>query len=113
MKKLAILILIAISLASCSRSFHRWNADRKGDIQEAYKVQDADKRLADLHWFEQTYGQIRAYTVQYESETDQDVKRATRNNLNRWIGEYNAKMRSYDQAMWANEDLPRSLELIK
>jgi len=116
MKKLLFgfsLILLIILTYSCSRSFHIWNAKRTGDIKENYKAQDADNRMYNLQWFEQQYQAIQSYKTQYEADPDEDRRLGVKMILNREIGKYNAAMRTYYRAEWANEDLPKSIELIK
>ena len=113
MKKIVILLIVSVILfGGCSRSYHRWNADRTGDIRESYKVQDADKRLQDLHWFEDMYQLIQQTQIRYNNATE-DSKNAIRNILNGYIGEYNSRMRSYDRAMWANHDLPEKISMVE
>lgn len=114
---LMILLIIAtvgfmLTFSGCSRSYHRWNADRTGDIQEAYKVQDAGKRLQDLHWFEDMYQLIQQTQIRYNNASAES-RNAVRNILNGYIGEYNGRMRSYDRAMWANNDLPESIPMVE
>ena len=115
MKKITFLVAVGcllLSIFACSRSFHRWNADRTGDIKEAYKVQDADKRLQDLHWFEDQYQLIQQTTIRYKNASPEDVQ-ALKNIVNGYIGQYNSRMRSYDRAMWANNDLPEKIQMIE
>jgi len=104
--------IFGFSLVSCSRGFHRWQAKRTGDIGEAYKVQDADKRLADLHWFEEQYQVIQSAKIKYNNAVPED-KSSLRNILNDYIGQYNSRMRQYDRAMWANSDLPERLDMVE
>ena len=115
MKKIIFLVITAgmlFSFFACSRRVHRWNADRSGAINEAYKVQDADKRLQDLHWFEDQYQLIQQTTIRYKNAQSEDVQ-ALKNIVNGYIGQYNSRMRSYDRAMWANSDLPEKIQMIE
>lgn len=126
MKKIFFILIALFLLIGCtreadralSRSFgtnsdNRRSADRYNDVEEIWKVQDADKRLQDMHWFEDTYQQIQAYTIQVESETNVERANAVKTVLNRRIGEYNSRMRQYDRAMWANNGLPEKIEMVK
>jgi len=112
MKKLLLiisLVIVTMLSFSCSRSFHRWNAKRTGDIGEAYIINDPKERLRILAQFEDNIAEIKTNINKYENLTNDEAKPITETVINRGINEYNSNMRKYNYEMWANEDLPRRL----
>lgn len=113
MRKLFILLLVGalICTTSCSRRFHAWNSERVGDINEMYKVQDADNRLYNYQWFFSQYNEIEA-TANNVKLLEGDEKLGTMMVLNSMISEYNSKASQIrNAAKFKSDNLPYRVEL--
>lgn len=113
MKKLFFLVLVVVSLCttSCTRAFHAWNAERVGDINEMYKVQNADNRLYNYQWFFSQYNEIEA-TANNVKLLEGDEKLGTMMVLNSMISEYNSKASQIrNAAKFKSDSLPYRVEL--
>ena len=113
MKKIFIILLIGltVSMTSCTRRFHAWNSERVGDIEEMYKVQDADNRLYNYQWFFDQYNQIQA-TANNAMLLEGDEKKGTLMVLNSMIAEYNSKAsQERNAAKWKSARLPQYIDL--
>mgnify|MGYP003293602613 CR=1 FL=1 len=113
MRKLFILLLVGtlICTTSCTRAFHAWNAERVGDIDEMYKVQNADNRLYNYQWFFEQYNQISATANNVKVLTG-DERTGTLMVLNSMIAEYNSKAsQTRNAAKFKSDSLPYRIEI--
>lgn len=114
MKKILFGIMCILALSSCTRSFHKWNAERVGDINQEYMIQDARNRILSYDWYYDQYNQIQAQIANIESlPRDNENKLGMIMIVNSMIGEYNSKSRQYNHNMWKANDLPYELQLYK
>jgi hypothetical protein len=112
MKKLVVVLMLLI-LASCTRT-SRTAVDRwANDMRQIDRTEDVNNRMASYDYFYEMYEQIRAYTLQYELEKDEDIKVGIRNILNRQISAYNANSQKYYRSQWKGQGLPDKIDLVK
>jgi hypothetical protein len=114
MKKV-LFTLIAITAClvstSCTRAFHKWNAERVGDIIEYYEVESASNRLYNYQWFFDQYNQIKA-TAANVKLLDGDDKKGTLMVLNSMIAEYNSRSaQERNRGKYKDDALPDRIEL--
>lgn len=110
---LIVLLSIAITFAvwMLSVPFARANAKRVGDIEEAYKVQDADIRISSYEWFYQQYEQIQATKRKAELATGSFEERGIKMVLADMISEYNSRASmTKTRGQWKPKDLPYQID---
>lgn len=106
------LVATTFCTTSCSRRFHAWNSERVNDIEEMYKVQDADSRLYNYEWFYDQYNQIQSTAANVKLLKTEDEKSGTLMVLNSMIAEYNSRAsQTRNRAKWMGAGVPSHIEL--
>lgn len=101
------MILMVLTIASCTRAFHKWNADYVNDIKQEYQIQDASSRIANYEWFYDQYGAIQATRKKVILAKGTDTESGLKMVLETMVAEYNAKSRmTATKAKWKAENLP-------
>jgi hypothetical protein len=105
-----LLLLFLFSMYSCV-PINKWWAKLTNDVKQEYRLQDADKRIADYEWFEAQYAAIQAtrQKVKIASGTENEI--GIKMVLVSMIEEYNGKSRMVTRAMWKDKDLPYEIEM--
>jgi hypothetical protein len=108
---LLTVLVLAVIVFLFTPTFHRWNAIRVNDINQAYQIQNANIRISSYEWFYSMYEEIKATKAKAELAKGTPEEKGIKMVLASMIAEYNAKSKMKNtKAQWKAIDLPYEIE---